>query len=246
MARELGIKIARVPTLSSYPVAEYAVTMMLTLNRKTHKAYSRVRNGNFSLEGLQGFDMNGKVVGIIGTGKAGSLTARILRGFGCQILAYDALENQAFRDLGGRYTSLEELLSSSHIVSLHAPLLPATRHMINRETIAKMKEGVMLINTSRGALIDTRAMVEGLESGHIGAVGIDVYEGEEELFHTDLSGLVLRDELFKQLMSFPNVLITGHQSSMTDSALESVAQTTLMSLRQFRNQQPLRHEIILG
>jgi D-lactate dehydrogenase len=226
--------VFRVPAYSPQAVAEHAVSLMLTLNRKTHKAYNRVREGNFSLQGLVGFDMAGKTVGIIGTGKIGEATARILTGFGCQILAYDKHAHPGCEALGVTYTSLETLMSQSDIISLHCPLNPETHHLINAQTISWMKPGVMLINTSRGGTIDTDAVIHGLKTGKIGYLGLDVYEEEADLFFEDLSATVIQDDVFTRLLTFPNVLMTGHQAFLTDEALTNIAETTLGNVAQWQ------------
>jgi len=232
VAKELGISVVRVPAYSPYAVAEHAVALMLTLNRKTHRAYNRVREGNFALNGLLGFDMHGKTVGIIGTGRIGAVLAKILTGLGCVVLAEDVFQNPACLDLGVRYVDRATLLKESDIISLHCPLTPETRHLINKDSIALLKHGVMLINTGRGALVDTRAIIAGLKSGHIGALGMDVYEQEEGLFFEDHSNEIIQDDLLERLLSFPNVLITSHQGYFTREALSAIAETTLNNLSQ--------------
>ncbi len=232
-AEELGIGVARVPAYSPHAVAEHAVALMLTLNRKLHRAVHRVRDGNFELDGLLGFDMHGKTVGLVGTGKIGAATAKILAGFGCALLGYDTHENPALHKLGLRYVSCEELCADSDIISLHCPLTPQTRHLINDDAIQSMRRGVMLINTSRGAVVDTRALIRGLKSGHIGSVGLDVYEEEGDLFFRDLSNTVMQDDIFARLLTFPNVVITGHQGFFTREALQAIAETTMRNLSGF-------------
>jgi D-lactate dehydrogenase len=234
-AKELGITVVRVPAYSPYATAEHAIGLMLMLNRKLHRAYNRVREGNFALDGLLGFDMHGKVAGVIGTGKIGSIACRILTGFGCRVLAHDVTENPHVRDIGGTYVPLHDLLATCDIVTLHAPLTPTTRHLIDDSAIARMKPGVMLINTSRGALVDTRAVIEGLKSGRIGALGLDVYEEEADLFFEDLSNTVIHDDVFARLQTFPNVVITGHQAFFTAEALKAIAETTLANLSQIED-----------
>ncbi len=229
-AGELNLPIARVPAYSPFGVAEHALALMLTLNRKTHRAYNRVREGNFALEGLLGFEMRNQTVGVIGTGKIGEHAARLLAGVGCNILAYDIRENPAVTQLGGRYVDLPTLYAESDIITLHCPLLDATHHLINAESLAQMKPGVMLINTSRGALIDTQAVIEALKTGQLGYLGVDVYEEEAELFFEDRSSHILQDDTFARLTTFPNVLITGHQAFFTTHALTQIAQTTLQNL----------------
>jgi D-lactate dehydrogenase len=203
---------------------------MLCLNRQIHRAYNRVREGNFGLEGLLGFGMTGKVVGIVGTGRIGLALARILKGFGCELLGHDPVADREFEQLGGRYVALDELLERSEIISLHCPLTCATRHLIGPAAVARMKPGVMLINTSRGAVVDTRALIQGLKSGKIGHLGLDVYEEEEALFFEDMSGQVIQDDVFARLLTFPNVLITGHQGFFTSEALRAIAETTIANL----------------
>jgi D-lactate dehydrogenase len=229
-ARALGITVVRVPAYSPHATAEHAVALMLMLNRKLHRAYNRVREGNFALDGLLGFDLHGKTVGIVGTGKIGTIACRIMSGFGCRVLAHDVVENTQVHALGGRYVPLTDLLAASDIVSLHAPLTPATRHLIDDAAVATIKPGAMLINTSRGALVDTRAVIEGLKNGRIGALGLDVYEEEADLFFEDLSNTVIHDDVFARLLTFPNVVITGHQAFFTAEALHAIADTTLANL----------------
>jgi len=232
-AHELGIQVARVPAYSPYAVAEHAVGLILTLNRKYHKAYNRVREGDFSLGGLLGFDLHGKTIGVVGTGKIGQIFAKIMHGFECELLAYDVQEADECKQLGVTYASLDEVLSRSDIISLHCPLLPATKHLIDDEAIAKLKPGAMIINTSRGGLIDTKAAIGGLKSGQIGSLGIDVYEEEADLFFEDKSESVIQDDVFARLVTFPNVLVTGHQGFFTQNALESIAQVTVQNLQEF-------------
>ncbi len=232
-AEELGMTIMRVSRYSPYAVAEFAVGMMLDLNRKIHRAYTRVREGNFLLHGLMGFELNGKIVGIIGTGKIGSVLARILQGFGCRLLAYDAAENPECIKLGARYVPLKELLSKADIVSLHLPLTPETRHLINKENLLLMKPGAMLINTSRGALVDTRALIAALEKGLLGSVGLDVYEEESHIFYQDLSDEIIPDDMIMRLLTFPNVLVTGHQAFFTEEAMTIIAGTTIQNITDF-------------
>lgn len=225
-----GIPVVRVPAYSPHAVAEHAVALILSLNRKTHRAHNRVREGNFALEGLLGFDLNGLTVGVVGTGRIGQVFATIMLGFGCKILAYDPFPDPDFERKDCRYGSLPELYASADILSLHCPLTPETDHLIDAEAIARMKHGVMLINTSRGALVDTRALIEGLKSGIIGNVGLDVYEEEADLFFEDLSDKVIQDDVFARLMTFPNVMITGHQAFFTKNALRNIAETTLSNI----------------
>jgi D-lactate dehydrogenase len=243
-ANDLGIPVVRVPAYSPVAVAEHTVALILTLNRKIHRAYRQVREGNFSLEGLVGFNLRGKTVGLVGTGRIGTAVAQILGpGFGCKLLGYDVAPNQACRDLELRYVSLEELLAGSDVVSLHAPLTPVTLHLIDERTIAQMKRGVMLINTSRGGLIDTQAVIDAVKVGKIGSLGLDVYEEETELFFNDLSREVISDDIFSRLLTFPNVLITGHQGFLTKEALEDIAQTTLNNILEFATTSACRNQV---
>lgn len=238
-----GIKVVRVPAYSPYAVAEHTLALILTLNRKTHRAYNRVREGNFSLNGLMGFDLKGKTAGLIGLGTIGVVTAKILIGFGCRVLGYDINKSDELVKLGVVYADLDTIARESDIMSLHCPLTPQTFHLINEEFIAKMKRGVMLINTSRGALVDTKAVTEGLKSGQIGYLGLDVYEEEEGLFFEDLSESVIQDDVFTRLLSFNNVLITGHQAFLTSNALTNIADTTLQNITDFENGDELLNEV---
>jgi D-lactate dehydrogenase len=226
-AQELGLKVVRVPAYSPYAVAEHTVGLMLSLNRKIHRAYNRVREGNFSLDGLLGFDMRGRSVGVIGTGRIGARVVRILSGMGCRVLAHDPVPNDECVALGVNYVSLMELYRKSDIISLHCPLSCDTHHLIDADALAQMKHGVMLINTSRGAVIDAAILVSGLKSGKIGYLGLDVYEQEGDLFFEDLSSEIIQDDVFERLLTFPNVLITGHQGYFTADALRNIALTSL-------------------
>jgi len=232
-ARELGFTVARVPAYSPYAVAEHTVALILTLNRKIHRAFARVREGNFALDGLLGFDLHGRTVGVIGTGKIGTIVAHILRGFGCQLVAFDMKPNDECRAMGVSYVTLEELWTASDIITLHTPLTEQTRHMLNAAAIARMKRGVMIVNTGRGALVDTAALIDGLKRGHIGHVGLDVYEEEEGLFFQDLSSNVIQDDVFARLLTFPNVIVTAHQAFFTHEALRAISHTTLDNLSAF-------------
>ncbi|GAB4004534.1 2-hydroxyacid dehydrogenase [Glycomyces albus] len=232
-AARLGLIVARVPGYSPYSVAEHCAALILALNRKIHRSYNRVREHNFALSGLLGFDLHGRTVGVVGTGKIGVCFTRIMAGFGCRVLAFDPFPSEAAREAGAEYTSLDELLRVSHIVSLHCPLTPETFHLIDGERIAQMRPGVMLVNTSRGALVDTAAVIDGLKSGRIGFLGLDVYEEEADLFFEDLSDHVLGDDVFARLGTFPNVLITGHQAFFTAEALANIAATTIENLTAF-------------
>lgn len=237
-AASLGITIARVPAYSPHGVAEHTVALLMTLNRRVHRAYNRVRDGNFALEGLLGFDVHGKTVGIVGTGKIGQCFAEIMHGFGCRLLAYDVARNPAAEKLGVEYTTLDRLFAESDIISLHCPLTPATHHLVSAENIARMRDGVCLVNTSRGPLVDTAAIIEALRSGKIGALALDVYEEEEGIFFEDHSGSFLRDDLLARLLTFPNVLVTSHQAFFTREALTAIAATTLGNLDDFAAGRP--------
>ena len=243
-AAELGLAVVRVPEYSPHAVAEHAVALALTMNRKLHRAYARVRELNFSLEGLVGMDMFGKTVGIVGTGKIGRAAARIFRGFGCRILAFDVSEDEACAsEVGAEYVELDALYRESDIISLHVPLTPETHHMIDAAALARMKSGVMLVNTGRGALIDSKALVDVLKSGHLGAAGLDVYEEEEGIFFYDLSDRVLKDDVLARLLTFPNVLITSHQGFLTKEALTNIAHTTLANVTAFERGGPLENRV---
>ncbi len=226
-AERFGLTVARVPAYSPNGVAEHAMGLVLALNRKLHKAYNRVREGNFSIDGLMGFDLAGRRVGVIGTGKIGVCFARIAAGFGCEVLGFDPYPNDDAREAGLRYVDLPELLEQSDIVSLHCPLTPSTHHLIDADATRRMKRGAMLINTSRGALIDTMAAIDALKDERLGSLGIDVYEEESDFFFRDLSEQVLRDDLLARLLTFPNVLVTSHQAFFTREAVESIADTTI-------------------
>lgn len=242
-AEELGLTVTRVPAYSPYAIAEHAVALMLTLNRKIYWAHSRVRDGNYSLDGLLGFDLNGKTVGIVGTGKIGQCLAEALHGFGCRLLGVDQYENDRCKEVGLQYVSFEEMLAQADIISLHCPLMPETYHLIDNEAVAHMKRGVMLINTSRGGLIDTKAVIEGLKSGKIGYMGLDVYEEEEGLFFEDKTFEVRKDDDFARLTTFPNVIITGHQAYFTREAVSRIAETTLANLAAFGNGEELANQV---
>lgn len=242
-AEEFGLMVVRVPAYSPFSVAEHTVGMMLVLNRRLHRSHYRVREGNFSLDGLLGFDMHGKTVGIVGTGKIGCIVAKILQGFGCELLAYDVRENPECMAHGARYVEFNDLLSSSDIITLHCPLVPTTRHLIDRSAIRLLKPGVMLINTSRGELVETTSVIEGLKNGQIGYLGLDVYEEEEEIFFRDLSAEVLQDDVFARLLTFPNVLVTAHQAFFTREALTEIARTTFESVHAWENGEPIVHRV---
>jgi D-lactate dehydrogenase len=232
-AAELGITVARVPAYSPHAVAEHAVGLILTLNRKLHRAYARVREANFSLAGLVGFDLCGRTVGVIGTGAIGAVFCRIMLGFECNVVAYDPKPDERVRRMGVKFMSLNDLLRASDIISLHCPLTPETHHLIGTTSLSKMKRGVMLINTGRGALIDSRAAIAALKTGQLGYFGMDVYEEEENLFFRDLSQDVVQDDVFMRLLTFPNVVVTAHQGFFTREAQQNIAETTLENVSAF-------------
>ncbi|MEM7576501.1 MAG: 2-hydroxyacid dehydrogenase [Planctomycetota bacterium] len=241
-AERHGLPVLRVPAYSPHGVAEHALALMMTLNRRTHRAYNRVREGNFSLEGLMGFEMHGKTVGVIGTGLIGASMCRILVGMGCKVLAHDVRENDELKGLGVRYGELNDLLPRADIVTLHCPLLDVTRNLINAETLARLPDHAMLINTSRGGLVDTGAVYAALRSGRLGALGIDVYEEEDALFFEDRSHEGVTDELIARLVALPNVLITGHQAFFTQEAVEKIAVVTAANLALIQDGVPDQHE----
>ena len=232
-ARRVGLSVVRVPAYSPRSVAEHTVALMLALDRKIHRAHARVREGNFALDGLLGFDLGAKTVGIVGTGQIGVSVAKLLAGFGCRLVGYDVHESPDAVALGVEYVTLRQVWEQSDVITLHAPLTPDTHHMIDAFAIATMRDGVMIINTSRGALIDTHAAIEGLKSGKIGHLGLDVYEEEGDLFFEDLSGTVIQDDVFSRLLTFPNVLITGHQAFFTEEAMAAIADTTIGNVTAF-------------
>jgi len=244
-ADRLGLTVVRVPAYSPHAVAEHAVALVMSLNRRIYRAYNRVREGNFALDGLLGFDLHGKTVGVIGTGQIGLIFAHIMRGFGCRILASDPHPAADAPDYIA-YVPTSELYAQSDIISLHCPLTPDTFHLINAEAVAQMKPGVMLVNTSRGAVMDSRALVDGLKSGKIGLLGLDVYEEEENLFFRNLSDRIIDDDVFMRLTTFPNVLITGHQGFFTKEALRNIAQTTLENISAFESGQGTLHRVTSG
>ncbi|MEQ1525943.1 MAG: 2-hydroxyacid dehydrogenase [Gallionella sp.] len=244
-ATDLGLKVVRVPAYSPHSVAEHSVALMMALNRKIPRAYNRVRDGNFALEGLLGFELRGKTVGIIGTGRIGAAVAGILHGFGCRLIAYDPQPNSECLSLGVEYVSLPQLYAASDIITLHSPLNKQSLHLINAVAVAQMKTGVMIINTSRGGVIDTPAVVAGLKSCKIGYLGLDVYEQEGDLFFQDLSGQVIQDDMFERLLTFPNVLITGHQGFFTQEALSSIAQTTLQNISLFEKTGQCQNQVTM-
>lgn len=240
------LPVVRVPAYSPYAVAEYSLALMLSLNRKIHRAYWRTRDGNFSLNGLMGFDMHGKTIGIIGTGKIAKILIRLLKGFGMRILAYDLYPDMKFAgEEGIFYVSLDELYRESDIISLHCPLTDQTKYMIDKDSIDKMKEGVMIINTGRGQLINTNDLIEGLKEKKIAAAGLDVYEEEGEYFYEDKSDKIIDDDVLARLLSFNNVIVTSHQAFFTKEALHNIAETTLQNIEDFRCHRPLVNEVIL-
>ncbi|WP_040727514.1 2-hydroxyacid dehydrogenase [Thiomicrorhabdus sp. Kp2] len=232
-AKKLGLKVVRVPAYSPYAVAEHTIALMLGLNRKLYRAYNRVREGNFSLNGMLGFDMHGKTVGIIGAGRIGRLVGKMLKSFGCEVLIYDPYTCEACHDLGIKQVELSEIFAESDIISLHCPLNKETNHLINAKSISQMKNGVMLINTGRGALMDTTALIEGLKNKKIGYLGMDVYEKEGALFFEDHSCEIIQDDAFERLLTFHNVLITGHQAYFTQEALTHIAETTTANIHEY-------------
>jgi D-lactate dehydrogenase len=233
MAEHLGLTVTRVPAYSPNAVAEHTLALVLALDRKIHKAYNRVREGNFALEGLLGLELHGRTAGVVGTGKIGAIVARIFLGFGCKVLAYDVYQNADLIAVGVTYVSRDDLFREADIITLHCPLQPETFHIINEDSLALMKRGVMLVNTSRGPLLDTVAAVRALKSGKLGALGLDVYEEEGDLFFEDLSNRVIQDDVFSRMLTFPNVIITGHQAFFTQRALEAIAQETLANITAF-------------
>ncbi|MDP2212259.1 2-hydroxyacid dehydrogenase [Phenylobacterium sp.] len=242
-AKACGVAVCRVPAYSPHAVAEHTLALILTLNRKTHRAYNRVREGNFALDGLLGFDLKGKTAGVVGTGAIGEIVAEILQGFGCKVIASDPNPSAALQARGVVYRSVEDLLPDCDIVSLHCPLTPVTRHLIDGPAIARMKPGVMLINTSRGAVVDTVAVIAGLKSGAVGSLGLDVYEEEAGLFFEDRSARFIDDDVFARLLTFPNVLVTGHQAFFTHEALSAIAQITLANITDFERHGRATHEV---
>ncbi|MBC2607965.1 2-hydroxyacid dehydrogenase [Pelagicoccus albus] len=242
-AENLGLKVVRVPAYSPHAVAEHTLALLLTLNRRIHRSYNRVREGNFALDGLVGFDLHGLTVGIIGTGKIGSIVASLFQGFGCQVICHDKFENESLILAGASYVDLETIFSQSDVISLHCPLMESTHHLIDAASISKMKKGVTIVNTSRGGLIDTAAVIGGLKNGHIGNLAIDVYEEEDSMFFEDQSALVMQDDVFARLLTFPNVLVTGHQAFFTDTALTQIASVTLQNLNDLAADGSCKNEV---
>ena len=242
-ARELGVKVVRVVDYSPNSVAEFTVGLLLALNRKMPRAYNRTREGNFELDGLMGFDLVGRTVAVSGTGKIGIIFARIMAGFGCELLGFDVHRSPEFEKLGGRYAEADEIVAEADVISLHCPLTAQTHHIVNARTLARVKRGALLINTSRGGLVDTEAVIEALKSGQLGGIAIDVYEQEASLFFKDLSSTVISDDVIQRLVSFPNVIVTGHQAFFTREALETILETTLRSISDCAAGRPLANEI---
>jgi D-lactate dehydrogenase len=242
-AQALGIAVVRVTDYSPHSVAEFAVGLLLAVNRKIARASARTRDGNFELEGLMGFDLHGKTVGVIGTGKIGAIFARILHGFGCTLLGHDVHRDPAFEALGGRYVDMQELMAASDVISLHCPLFDSTHHIVNAQSLAGVKRGAILVNTSRGGLVDTEAAIHALKTGQLGGLAIDVYEQEASLFFQDLSSTVITDDVIQRLVSFPNVVVTGHQAFFTVEAVGQIMATTIESLSDFEAGRPLRNRI---
>lgn len=243
-AKELSLPVVRVPEYSPFAVAEHAVALLLTLNRKIHRSYLRVKELNFSLEGLVGVDLHGKTVGVVGVGRIGAIFSKIMRGFGCKVLLNDlSPDNNLANQLGARYVALDEIFKESDIISLHVPLNSSTRYLINQESLQKMKTGVLLINTGRGALINTKDLIQSLKQGHLGGAGLDVYEEEEKVFFVDHSEEILQDDVLARLLTFPNVLITSHQAFLTQEALQNIAQTTLKNVQEFQQKLPLTNQL---
>lgn len=243
-AERLQVRVARVPAYSPNAVAEHAVALLLTLNRKIHRAYNRVREGNFLLDGLMGFNLNGRTVGIVGAGRIGRIFGRIMRGFGCRVVAFDPYPDRNLENEGIEFLPWEAFLSQCDIISLHCPLTPETSHLIDAEAVRLMKPGAILINTGRGAVTDTGALLDGLKSGHIGGLCLDVYEQEENLFFRHFSDEIVQDELFQRLLTFPNVLITGHQGFLTREAMEEIARTTIDNLRCLSRNEPCENRLV--
>ncbi len=238
------MQVVRVPGYSPQAVAEFTLALLLCVNRRLHRAYTRVREGNFSLDGLQGMVLHGKTVGLVGTGRIGQAFARLMAGFGVRLLFSDPHPQPALLlETGGEYTSLEELLRHSDVISLHCPLTPENTHLINRETLRQMKPGVLLVNTSRGKLIHTQALIQALKTGRVGGAGLDVYEEEAGYFFEDRSSRIIRDDVLARLLTFPNVVLTSHQAFLTHEALASIAQTTLENIREFQEGKPLSHSV---
>ena len=245
VAKQLNMPVVRVPAYSPYAVAEHAAGLLMCLNRKLHRAYNRVREGDFSLHNLMGFDLHGKTVGVVGTGKIGSAFINIMQGFGCKVLAYDTVVNPECVQKGVEYVTLDSLFKQSKIISLHCPLTEETLHMINEQSLASMQDGVTIINTSRGKLISTKAIIQALKSAKVGLLGLDVYEEEEALFFEDFSSSVIQDDQFSRLLTFPNVIITSHQAFFTQEAMSKIAQVTLSNVTEFEQRGLIQNEVCL-
>jgi D-lactate dehydrogenase len=243
-AKRFGMRVARVTDYSPHSVAEFAVGLLLAVNRKIHRAYNRTRDGNFELDGLMGFDLHGRTIGVIGTGKIGTVFAGIMRGFGCAVVGADVNVNPQFEAQGGQYRSVAEVIAASEVLSLHCPLTPATRHLINAQSLATMRSGALLINTSRGGLVDTEAVIDALKTGQLGGLAIDVYEQEADLFFQDLSSAIITDDVIQRLVSFPNVIVTGHQAFFTHDAVGTIMATTLANISQYEGDQTLANEVV--
>ncbi|MFT4939170.1 MAG: D-lactate dehydrogenase [Paraglaciecola sp.] len=244
-AKQLNLPVVRVPAYSPYAVAEHAVGLLLCLNRKLHRAYNRVREGDFSLHNLMGFDLHGKTVGVIGTGKIGMAFINIMQGFGCRVIANDNVVNADCVQNGVEYVTLDELFKQSNVISLHCPLTEETLHMINEQSLASMQDGVTIVNTSRGKLIDTRAIIQALKSAKVGLLGLDVYEEEEALFFEDFSSSVIQDDQISRLLTFPNVIVTSHQAFFTQEAMSKIAQVTLSNVTEFEQSGLIQNEVCL-
>ncbi len=242
-AEEFGVRIMRVPAYSPEAVAEHAIALIMTLARKTHKAYNRVRDGNFSLDKLTGFNIHGRTIGVVGTGKIGQAFVRIAMGFGARVIAYDKYPSKKMEKLGVEYVGFDDVLAKSDILSLHCPLTPDTEHLINAKSLEKIKKGAMLVNTSRGKLVDTAAVIESLKNDHLGSLAIDVYEEEDKLFFRDLSELIIRDDQIARLMLFPNVLVTAHQGFFTQESLQEITRTTIQNFDDFEKGRDSDNEV---
>jgi D-lactate dehydrogenase len=242
-AERLGIQVVRVVNYSPYSVAEHAVALLLAINRKIHRAYNRTRDSNFALDGLMGFDLHGKTAAVVGTGKIGRIFARIMLGFGCEVIGYDVCRSAEFEALGAHYAAPGEIGARADIISLHCPLTPETHHIVNAKTLARVKHGALLVNTSRGGLVDTEAAIAALKSGQLAGLALDVYEQEAGLFFRDMSSTVIADDVLQRLISFPNVIVTGHQAFFTREAITTISQTTLHSVTEFATGQALSNEI---
>jgi D-lactate dehydrogenase len=242
-ANDIGLKVVRVVDYSPNSVAEHAVALLLAINRRIHRAYNRTRDSNFALDGLMGFDLAGKTVAVLGTGKIGRVFAKIMLGFGCDVIGYDRFPTPEFEALGARYALPEEIFLCADILSLHCPLTPETYHVVNADSLARAKRGALLVNTSRGGLVDTDAVIESLKSGRLGGLALDVYEQEADIFFRDLSGTIITDDTLQRLLSFPNVIVTGHQAFLTREAVMTICETTLRSATEFEAGQPLINEI---